>query len=297
MSSSIVELAIPVSVEPRRSGPLMLLRRIGRTRLGYVALGMIVLLFVVAAFAPQIAPSNPNRVDPTLRLRPPSQAHPFGTDTAGRDMLSRVIYGTRVAVSVGLSAVALGLAIGGIVGMVSGYLGGWVDTVIMRVVEAFIAIPNLALIMILGIILGQSPGTIVVAIGVTFTPGFLRMFRGQTLVWREREFIVAARTVGVPGWRIAVFHLLPNIVAPIIVQASLAVGAAILAESSLSFLGLGIKPPTPTWGTMVRQGYAYLQVHPWFALIPGACVFLTVLAFNFLGDAIRDALDPRLRNR
>jgi peptide/nickel transport system permease protein len=273
------------------------LRRVIETRL--VAPSLIILLIVIVAAlgAGVIAPHDPAYGDYTAFVQGPSRAHPLGTDDIGRDVLSRLIYGSRISLQVGIIAVGIALTIGVTLGIVSGYAGGFVDEVVMRFVDAVQAFPGLVLALAITAALGPRVTNAMIAIGFVSMPAIARLTRGQTLMIRETEYVTAANVIGASPTRIMARHILPNITAPIIVQATLLIAAAILIEASLSFLGVGVQPPTPTWGGMLRVGSQYLETAPWIAFAPGVAIFVTVLAFNLIGDGLRRALDPRLRTR
>ncbi len=256
---------------------------------GVVLIGMMVL----ALFAPWIAPYDPLATSWSLVRKAPSAAHWFGTDEVGRDLLSRIIWGARASLSAGVIAVAIAVGVGVPTGMVAGYVGGWTDGLISRLTDAMLAIPFLILAIALAAFLGPSLGNAMIAIGVTATPIFVRLARGQVLAARAEDYVEAARAVGNPPIRILLRHILPNILPPVMVQATLAVAAAIIAEASLSFLGLGQQPPAPSWGSMLNTAQRFLTQAPWMAIFPGLAIFLTVLAFNLFGDGLRDAMDPR----
>jgi peptide/nickel transport system permease protein len=291
------------AVPPRPPSTLPGLRRFGliglllETRLAW--LGLIVLLGMVfmAVTSDVLTPYDPNFQDYTRILRPPSLDNPFGTDEIGRDVYSRVVYGTRVSLQVGLVAVAIGLVSGVLVGLVAGYNGGLIEEVLMRTMDGLRAFPALVLALAISAVLGQGIINVMIAVGVVYVPTFARLTHAQTLSIRERDFITAARVIGVGPWRMMLRHIWPNAVGAIIVQASLAAAFALLAEAALSFLGLGVRPPTASWGSMLRSGYQYLSTAPWLSLYPGAAIFIAVLGFNLLGDGLRQALDPRLRHR
>lgn len=284
-------------VTQRESRWRTFLREVLATRLVGTGLAILGVVIFCAIFADVISPYDPIAQDYTALTQPPSLAHPLGTDDLGRDVLSRIIHGTRVSLQVGIIAVGIALAVGVTLGLVSGYVGGWVDDAIMRFVDAVQAFPGLILALAITAALGPSIGNAMVAIGFVSAPGIARLTRGQTLSVREREYVAAARVLGIPPIAIMARHIWPNVTAPIIVQATLMVAGAIVTEASLSFLGVGVNPPTPSWGAMLRTGSQYLEVAPWLALAPGVAIFLTVLAFNFVGDGLRRALDPRLVSR
>jgi peptide/nickel transport system permease protein len=258
--------------------------------------GLVVLLLVtlMALLADVLAPYNPNQIQPAGILATPSVLHPLGTDAIGRDVLSRIVFGARASLMAGVVSVAVALVLGVTIGLVSGYNGGWIDDLFMRIVDALYSFPALLLALAITAILGPGLTNVMLAIGIVFTPAFARLVRGQALSVRERDFVTAARVTGAGPWRIMGAHIWPNVTAPIVVQASLQVAAAIVIEAGLSFLGLGVQPPTPSWGSMLKEGYQYMEQAPWLAFAPGAAMFLTVLAFNLFGDGLRHALDPRL---
>jgi peptide/nickel transport system permease protein len=263
----------------------------------FAAFGAVVVVSVVlmAVFAPALAPYDPLKQDLVGQLAGPSAAHLLGTDNVGRDILARVIWGTRVSLIAGLVSVAIGVVAGCLLGLVAGYWGGRLDELVMRLMDAVLSFPALVLALALAAVLGAGLGGVLIALGVVYTPAFARLMRAQVLTIRTREYVQAARLLGAPDWWILLRHVLPNAATPIVVQASLSVGFAILAEASLSFLGLGVQPPEPSWGSMINAGRGYLQQAPWIVFGPGAALFVTVLGLNFVGDAVRDALDPRLR--
>jgi peptide/nickel transport system permease protein len=280
------------SVRDRRFSTL---RRAARARLAPFGAAVLLLAVTVALLAPVLAPYNPLKQNLNNTLARPDWTHFLGTDNVGRDVFSRVIYGTRVSLVAGFGSVVIAVLAGGLLGLLAGYAGGRVDNLVMRVMDAVLSFPPLVLALALGAVLGAGLTGVVIALGVVYTPTFARLMRGQVLAISAREYVDAARALGAPGWRIAWSHVLPNATAPIVVQASLSVAFAILAEASLSFLGLGIQPPAASWGSMINAGRGYLQQAPWIVFGPGAALFITVVGLNFVGDAIRDALDPRLR--
>jgi peptide/nickel transport system permease protein len=279
----------------RRAGLAGLVRRHPRLLVGGV---LVTLMILMAAFAPALAPFDPTDVDPSRSLEAPSRTHLLGTDDLGRDVFSRVVYGARISLSVGLISVSIGLLIGVSVGLAAGYLGGVMDLLAMRAIDALLAFPALLLAISITAALGPQIQNAMIAIGVVAIPAYTRLTRGQVLSVREREYVTAARTLGAPGRRIVLRHILPNIANPLIVQASLSTAFAILAEAALSFLGLGVQPPTPSWGQDINYSQRYLaNAFWWMSVGPGIAIFLAVFAFNYLGDALRDALDPQLRRR
>jgi peptide/nickel transport system permease protein len=273
----------------------LFVRRALSARLAAAGAAVVCIIALAAVFAPLLAPYDPLKQDLSSALAPPAGAHLLGTDNNGRDVLARVIWGTRVSLVAGLVSVAIATLAGCAIGLAAGYWRGQIDGVLMRLIDAVLSFPALVLALALGAVLGAGLIGVLIALGVVYTPAFARLMRGQVLTIRTREYVQAARVIGAPDWRIMQRHVLPNALTPIVVQASLSIGFAILAEASLSFLGLGIQPPDPSWGSMINAGRGYLQQAPWLVFGPGAALFVTVLALNFVGDAIRDALDPRLR--
>lgn len=285
----ITPQAQPRELSPARRALLRLVRRRG-AMLGLV----IVLAFVViAVFAPFISPQDPLQTSWSAVRQAPSAQYLLGTDEIGRDVLSRVIWGARASLLAGLVSVCIAMALGVPIGLLAGYVGGWVDGVISRFTDSMLAVPFLILAIALAAFLGPSLTNAMIAIGVSSTPIFIRLTRGQVLSVKVEDFVEAARAVGNPHWRIALRHILPNILPPLIVQATLAIAAAIIAEASLSFLGLGQQPPAPSWGSMLNTAKNYVDNAPWMAIWPGVSIFLLVLSFNLLGDGLRDALDPK----
>src|SRR5438105_9259227 len=271
------------------------LRRAARARLAPFGAAVLLAALVVALAASLLAPYDPLAQNLGNILARPGRAHWLGTDNVGRDVLSRVIWGTRVSLVAGFVSVAIAAATGGVLGMLAGYAGGRADGVVMRLMDAVLSLPPLVLALALGAVLGAGLTGVLLALGVVYTPAFARLMRGQVLSVKTRDYVEAARALGASGWWIARRHVLPNAATPIVVQALLSVAFAILAEASLSFLGLGIQPPAASWGSMINAGRGYLQQAPWIVFGPGAALFVTVVGLNFVGDAIRDGLDPRLR--
>lgn len=269
------------------------LRRLLRRPSAAIALAVIVAFVGIAIFAPWISPYDPVATDFAAVRKAPSAAHWLGTDEIGRDVLSRVIFGSRASLLAGVVSVLISLAIGVPTGLVAGYAGGITDMLISRMTDALLACPFLILAIALAAFLGPSLENAMIAIGISATPAFIRLARGTTLAVKAEEYILAARAIGNPPWRVALRHVLPNIVPPLLVQATLAIAAAVIAEASLSFLGLGQQPPEPSWGSMLNTAKNYIDNAPWMALWPGLSIFLLVLSFNLVGDGLRDALDPR----
>jgi len=281
----------PANAKPWRRGVRRLVKRRG------AMVGAVVVLFfvLVAVAAPLIAPYEPVATSWSAVRKPPSLEHWFGTDEIGRDVLSRVIFGARASLLAGVVSVCISLACGLPIGLVSGYVGGFLDGLLMRITDALLACPFLILAIALAAFLGPSLTNAMIAIGISAMPAFIRLTRAQVLNAKVEDYVEAARAVGNPHRRIVLRHILPNILAPIMVQATLAIAAAIIAEASLSFLGLGQQPPAPSWGSMLNTAKNFLDQAPWMAMWPGAAIFAVVLAFNLFGDGLRDALDPRHR--
>ncbi len=276
----------------RRPGLLSLIRR---QRLAVTGLLLVGIFAVVAIAGPMVAPHGPTEQFSRDRLQGPSAAYPFGTDEFGRDILSRLLHGARISFQVGLIAVGLAGTLGVVLGMIAGYRGGWLDSILTLLMDVIFAFPAILLAIAIITMLGNSLANVMVAIAVVYTPTFMRVVRGATLSVRHMAYVEAAVATGLPTTRILARHVFPNITAPLIVHASLNFAFAVLAEASLAFLGLGNKPPSPSWGSMVSSSYGFLQLAPWAAIFPGTAIALTVLGFNLLGDGLRDALDPRLR--
>ena len=293
MAGTTVPLALPRASDDRFASALYFLRRNPRMIVG----GVIVLAWlIIAIFAPVLAPYDPIKVNVTDSLIPPGGAHWLGTDDLGRDVLSRVMWGSRVSLSVGVISVSIGLLVGTSLGLAAGYLGGKFDLFIMRGIDALLAFPALILAIAITSALGPQIQNAMIAIGIVAIPAYARLTRGQVLAVRAREYIVAARTIGASPLRIVMRHIFPNIMNTLIVQATLSTAFAILAEAALSFLGLGPQPPYPSWGQDINYSQRYLaNLKWWMSVGPGIAIFTAVFGFNFLGDALRDALDPRLR--
>jgi peptide/nickel transport system permease protein len=260
--------------------------------------GALVALLVLAALVgPLLAPDNPIQVDTSQTLLPPSPSHLLGTDDLGRDVFSRVLWGARISLSVGIISVSIGFLVGVSLGLLAGYAGGTVELIVMAAIDALLAFPALILAISITAALGPQIQNAMIAIGIVAIPVYTRLTRGQVLTVREREYVTAARALGASPLRIALRHIFPNITNPLIVQATLSTAFAILAEAALSFLGLGAQPPTPEWGAMLVDGRSYIQSAWWMITFPGVAIFITILGFNLFGNALQDALNPRLRRR
>jgi len=273
------------------------LRQLLRNRLAVVGLLLVLAQIMLAVLAPVLAPYAPSAIDYRAMLHGPSPAHLLGTDDLGRDILSRLIFGARVSMGVSVGAVFTAILVGVPVGLVTGYVGGALDELLMRLLDSVMALPALVLALTIATVLGQGLVNGTIAIAVVLVPIFTRIVRGQVLSVKHNDYVQAAHAVGVPIHLILFRHILPNVINPVIVQGALAIGFAIIIESSLSFIGLGAQPPTPTWGSMVQIGFQYLETAPGFVLAPATMIFLAVLGFNMLGDGLRDLLDPMSRGR
>lgn len=289
---------LPSDLEPRRTSQVGLwavVRAVFKHRLSRVGIIIIVAFICMSSFAPFLAPYDPNEQDLYNVLSGPTKTHWLGTDNVGRDLLSRIIFGSRISMLVALFATMAGTIIGIFLGLLAGFKGGWVDMVIMRAVDVFMCLPWLVIVLVFAAALGPGLINIIIAMTVGGWVGFARVMRGQVLQVREMPYIEASRAAGANQARIMFKHLFPNCLAPIIVMISLNMGASIMVEASAAFLGLGVQPPTPSWGQALRVGYSYLEIIPLYSVAPGVMITLAILAFNFLGDGLRDALDPRLR--
>jgi peptide/nickel transport system permease protein len=271
------------------------LRKLLRRKAAVFGLVVVTLFILVAVLAPWIAPYDPVKTSWTAIRKAPSALHWFGTDENGRDILSRIVHGASASLRAGVISVSIAVALGVPIGLLAGYRGGWIDALISRVTDAMLACPFLILAIAMAAFLGPSLRNAMIAIGISATPIFVRLARGATMATMVEDYVEAARAVGNPRWRIALRHVLPNIVPPVLVQATLAIAMAIIAEASLSFLGLGQQPPAPSWGSMLNAAQRFLGQAPWMAIFPGLSIFIVVLAFNLLGDGLRDALDPKGR--
>jgi peptide/nickel transport system permease protein len=295
MTDAVLASPIVSATDELESPAQRALRRLFARKGAVVGLVVIVAFIALAVFAPLIVPFDPVATSWTLVRKPPSALHWFGTDDLGRDILSRVIFGARASLLAGAISVGIALSIGVPFGLLAGYRGGFIDALISRITDAMLACPFLILAIALAAFLGPSLSNAMIAIGITTTPVFIRLTRGQTIGVKVEDYVEAARAIGNPRWRIALFHILPNILPALLVQATLSIAAAIIAEAALSFLGLGQQPPAPSWGSMLNAAQRFLTNAPWMALWPGLAIFLVVLSFNLVGDGLRDALDPRQR--
>ncbi len=289
-ADNAASLAAGVETPARRAW-----RRLRKRRGAMFGLVVIVALILLAVFAPFVAPDDPIKQSWSLVRKAPSLAHWFGTDEVGRDLLSRVIYGTRASLAAGVISVGIAIALGVPVGMMAGYGPRWLDAVLSRITDAMLACPFLILAIALAAFLGPSLSNAMIAIGITATPIFVRLTRGQVMAIKVEDYVESARAIGNPRWRIAVKHILPNVMPQLLVQMTLTIATAVIAEASLSFLGLGQQPPSPSWGSMLNSAQRFLTSAPWMSVWPGFAIFLTVLSFNLLGDGLRDAFDPRER--
>lgn len=289
-------LAIPEETTRAETPARRAWRRLKRRKGAMVGLGIIVILLLMAIFAPLIAPYDPTQQSWSLVRKAPSAAHWFGTDEVGRDLLARIIYGARASLSAGVISVGIAILIGVPLGLIAGYGPGWADIVLSRITDAMLACPFLILAIALAAFLGPSLTNAMIAIGITATPIFVRLTRGQVMSVKVEDYVESARAIGNPKWRIALVHILPNVMPQLLVQITLTIATAVIAEASLSFLGLGQQPPAPSWGSMLNSAQRFLTNAPWMAVSPGLAIFLTVLSFNLLGDGLRDAFDPRVRD-
>lgn len=271
------------------------LSRVVKSKTSLIGLIIISLLIIIAAFAPQIATHSPTDQNIIDRYQAPSSEHWLGTDELGRDIFSRLVHGSRITIQIGVITVGISMIVGVFLGAVAGYFGRWVDQIIMRLIDIMMAFPSILLAIALVAVLGKSLTNAMIAVGIVGVPHFARIVRSTVLSVKETEYIEASRVIGAKNGRILFSHVLPNCLAPIIVQATLTIGTAILDAAGLSFLGLGAQPPLPEWGAMLSDGRSALQTAPWVVMFPGFAILLVVLGFNLLGDGLRDALDPRLK--
>ena len=293
--AAVLPVSVPVTVV-REAGPWQRSwRRLKRRGGALIGLAIVLVFVVLAVFAPWLAPQDPIATSWGAIRKAPSAEHWFGTDEIGRDVFARVVWGTRASLLAGVVSVSISLLLGVPIGLLAGFVGGWVDALISRITDAFLACPFLILAIAMAAFLGPSLINAMIAIGVSATPIFVRLTRAQVMGVKVEDYVEAASAVGNPPLRIAIRHVLPNVAAPVIVQATLAIVSAVIAEASLSFLGLGQQPPAPSWGSMLNTAKNFIDNAPWMAIWPGLAIFLLVLSFNLFGDGLRDALDPRQR--
>jgi peptide/nickel transport system permease protein len=272
-----------------------LVRRFSRSRNILVGGVILTLVIALALLAPVITVYEPTQQLRRERLQPPDNIHLFGTDNLGRDIFTRVLYGGQVSLQVGIFSVALGAVLGTLLGLLAGYLGGWWDVLVMRLIDVMLAFPGILLALGIIAVLGRDLRNVMIAVGIASIPVYTRVVRSSTLSLKEYDFVMAARALGAPAWRIILYHILPNVLAPIIVITTNGVAGAIISGAALSFLGLGQQPPNPEWGLMLNEGREYIRVAPWITTYPGLAIVVTVLSINLLGDGLRDIFDPRLR--
>lgn len=286
-------MASSVSISPARPGGLWL--AFSRNRLSWVGLVLLAAIILVAVFAPLIAPYDPLEQNIIARLEPPSAEFLLGTDSYGRDVLSRLIYGTRISLTVGFIAILIAMTIGSTIGILAGYVGGLFDQIVMGLLDVMLSFPTLLLGLMIAAMLGASLENLIIAIAITEIAPFARIARAPTIALKQRDFVEAGRALGFGPIRIMGVHILPNMISDVVVMSSLWMASAIRTEASLSFIGLGVPPPSPTWGSMIREGFENILDAWWLAVFPSLAILLTVLALNLLGDALRDAIDPKLR--
>jgi peptide/nickel transport system permease protein len=288
-----IQTALPAAHEGARSGARELWKRARHNRMLWVGTTLIMIFVVIAVLAPVIARHDPIAMDLDVKLQAPSSAHWGGTDNFGRDVMARIFYGARISLLSALAAIAISVVLGTAIGLVSGYMGGWLDIVVQRLVEVAMAFPGLLLALAIVAVLGPGLMNVMLAVGLGGVPGYIRLVRGEVLSARNREYVEAARALGASDRRMMLLHVLPNILSPIVVVATLGTAGAILATASLSFLGMGAQPPTPAWGTMIAEGQSFLYNAWWMPTMPGVAIALCVLGFNLFGDGLRDLLDPK----
>ncbi|MBV7336715.1 ABC transporter permease [Chloroflexi bacterium TSY] len=295
MQKTLTLSALEEPLTPSQGEAARLWRTFKRNRVALIGLVLVVVIMAIAIAAPMLAPHDPIAQSARDRLTPPNSLYPLGRDDYGRDLFSRIIYGTRISLLVGLLSVLIGGIAGTIMGVVAGFKGGTIETIIMRVVDTLLAFPDLITGLLVLAVLGSGLDKMIIAIAIVISPRFARLAHGPTLALREKDFISSARSIGVGDVRMLSRHIIPNVAGELLVMASLWAAAAIRIEANLSFIGLGVAPPTPTWGQMIRDGTSHLTTAPWFSIAPGVAILITVLAFNLLGDGLRDVLDPKLQ--
>ncbi|HHW72307.1 MAG TPA: ABC transporter permease [Firmicutes bacterium] len=289
-------MAVSTDVSKAQSRFQRITKQLLRNRRAVVGGIILLVIITMAIFAPYVATHDPVKQNIRNQLKPPSREHIFGTDQFGRDIFSRVVYGARLSLRVGFLSISFALVVGGLLGLVSGYFGGWMDMIIMRLIDILLALPGFLLALAIVAALGPGLENVVMAIGVSYVPSFARMMRSSVLATRELDYVGAAQALGASDSRIIFLHILPNSISPIIVLTTLSMAGAILSAAGLSFLGLGAQPPTPEWGSMIATARPFIRVSHWSVTIPGLAIFITVMCLNLVGDGLRDALDPRLKN-
>ena len=285
------------SRESSRSMTRLALRSLARKAVPMIGLAVLVMIVILVVFAPLISAYDPAKLNPPDALQGPTLRHLFGTDQFGRDQLTRIMYGGRLSLMVGLISVAIGLGVGSLMGSVAGYFGGWIDEVLSRIIDIMMAFPGILLAMAIVAVLGISVTNLMIAIGISSIPSFARLIRGGMLSAKENDYVLAARAIGVSDASIIRNHIMPNIMAPILVYATLRIATAILASASLNFLGMGAKPPTPEWGLMLSESRSFIRTAWWLATFPGLAIMAVVISINVLGDGMRDAFDPWMKDK
>lgn len=289
-------MAVSTDISKAQSRFQRITKQLLRNRRAVVGGIILLVIITMAIFAPYAATHDPVKQNIRNQLKPPSREHIFGTDQFGRDIFSRVVYGAKLSLRVGFLSISFALVVGGLLGLVSGYFGGWMDMIIMRLIDILLALPGFLLALAIVAALGPGLENVVMAIGVSYVPSFARMMRSSVLATRELDYVGAAQALGASDSRIIFLHILPNSISPIIVLTTLSMAGAILSAAGLSFLGLGAQPPTPEWGSMIATARPFIRVSHWSVTIPGLAIFITVMCLNLVGDGLRDALDPRLKN-
>jgi peptide/nickel transport system permease protein len=288
-------VVVPAETRPARGRFRLFARQFARNRSGMIGLIIIVAIVLIALFAPLVAPSDPYEMNRIERLQGPTRAHPMGTDDLGRDLFSRIVYGARISRTVGLVSVLIATILGTPTGIIAGYFGRWIDSVIMRIADVIFAFPAILLALAITAFLGPSLRNVTISLGIVYAPGFARIVRGPVLAAKHQEYVEASRVIGASTMRILLRHLLPNVLSPLLVTATVTFSFALLAEAALSFLGLGAQPPEASWGVMLSTGRRFMETVPSLAIFPGLAIMVTVLGSNLLGDGLRDVLDPQLR--
>lgn len=295
VAPSIATTSTQTELRPTRGRFSQFARQMVRNRAGMIGLAIIAIVALVAIFAPLVAPYDPYEINRLDRLQGPSWAHLMGTDEFGRDVFSRIVYGARISMGVGIASVAIATLLGAPAGIIAGYFGGWIDSVIMRIADIVYSFPAILLALAITAFLGPNLRNVILALGIVYAPGMARIVRGPVLAAKEQDYVEASRVIGASNARIVTWHILPNVLSPLIVTATITFSFALLSEAALSFLGLGAQPPSASWGVMLSDGRRFMETVPSLAIFPGLAIMVTVLGSNLLGDALRDVLDPRLR--